>query len=61
MEYTTTFTGTVKFDESTQKQLDELCSISKNILVVERSKGFTEIYSDEGVEYTTEDIIRKGL
>lgn len=61
MKYTQTFTGTVKFDESTKKQLDELCSVSRNILVVERAKGFIEIYSDEGVEYTTEDILSKGL
>jgi len=60
-EYKYTFTTTVKSDESTQKMLNELASNSKHIVVVERKKGFTEIHSDSGVEYTTEDIMSKGL
>lgn len=60
MEYKQTFTGTFKLDESDRKQLEQL-SVSKEILIVERKKGFMEIHTDEGIEYTTQDIARKGL
>lgn len=61
MSYKHTLTATIKADESTHKQLEQLYSVSKSILIVERKNGFTKIYSESGVQYTTEDIIRKGL
>jgi hypothetical protein len=60
MEYKHTFTGTFKLDESDRKQLGQL-SVSKEIVIVERQNGFMEIHSETGVEYTTEDIMSKGL
>lgn len=61
MEYKQTFTGTFKLDEADRKKLDELVFISETFTIVERSKGFMEVYTKEGVQYTTEDIMRKGL
>lgn len=60
-EYKHTFTANIKIDDSTHELLNEICSVPKSILIVERSKGFTEIHSETAVEYTTEDIMRKGL
>lgn len=34
---------------------------SKNIILVERKNGFTEIHSENGIEYTTADILEKNL
>lgn len=60
MECKQKFTGTFKLDEADRKQLEQL-SVSKEIVIVERQKGFMEIHSKTGIEYTTEDIMRKGL
>lgn len=61
MEYSQTFTGIVKFDESDKDKLHELVFKSQTVTIVERKNGFMEIYTKDGVNYTTEDIIRKGL
>lgn len=61
MEYKHTFTATIKKGKSLQKELNKLLSKQEIITVVERKKGFTEIHSKSGIEYTTEDILRKGL
>jgi len=59
MKATYTFEGTLSGNISIDllKKLPE----SKTILQLERKYGFVEIHKDNEIEYTTADILEKGL
>ena len=61
MEYNHTFTFTTQFSDETMELLNDISKASKHIVMVERSYGFVEIHKEEDVEYTTMDILNKGL
>lgn len=61
MEYKHIATFEAKVDNSLKEKLDELVFKSETITLIERKNGFIEVHTKNSVNYTTEDILRKGL